>query len=134
MGVKGSDFLLEKGADPYTTIGGFRSKSIALNAEMVDVTSDDNVNKFRELLAGAGIKSLAFTGSGVINNSAAQKALWTDCLAQTVDPYRVTVPGVGTFAGNFQIINVEASGDHNAEGQVSVTVESAGDITFEAEA
>ena len=133
MGVKGSAFLLEKGDDPYTTVGGFRSQSISLNSETVDVTSIDNTNRFRELLAAAGIKTLSFSGSGVINDSASQKALITDSLAQTVDPYRVTVPGVGTFAGNFQIASAEMSGEYNAEGQMTVTLESAGDITFAAE-
>lgn len=134
MGVKGGSFLLQKGSgSPYTDIGGFRSQSISLNSETVDVTSVDNTNRFRELLAAAGIKTVSFTGSGVVNDTAAQQALVTDLLAQTVDAYLVTIPGLGTFAGNFQISAFEPAGDYNAEGTFSVTLESGGDITFTAE-
>lgn len=133
MGVKGGSFLLEKGSDPYTVIGGFRSQSISINGEGVDVTNINNSDSWRRLMADGGVRTISFSGSGIIDSTAAQKAFVTDVIAQTVDAYRVTVPGIGTFTGDFQARSSELSGDKNAEGQISVTVESAGEITFTAE-
>lgn len=133
MGVKGGSFLLEKGDDPYTTIGGFRSQSVSINGEGVDITNVNNADAWRRLLADGGLRSASFSGSGIIDSTAAQKAFVTDVISQTVDAYRVTVPGIGTFAGDFQARSAELSGDKNAEGQISITVESAGVITFAAE-
>lgn len=127
---KGSAFLLQKGA---TTIGGFRQRSLSIKTDTVDVTTADDTNRYRQLLAAAAIKSLSFTGDGVLKDTAAQQALITDILAQTLDTYTVTIPGVGTFAGNWTISGVDMSGAYNAEGTFTITIESAADITFTAE-
>ena len=127
----GRDILLQKGA---TTIGGFRTRSLTINSEIVDVTTADDTNRWRQLLAATGIKTLSFSGSGVLKDTAAQQALFTDVIAQTADTYTVTMPGVGTFSGLFQIASVQAGGEYNAEASYDITLESAGDITFTAEA
>lgn len=123
---KGRSFLLQKGA---TEIGGFRTRSLVLNAETVDVTTADDTSRFRQLLAATGIKSLSFSGSGIIKDTQAQQTLITDWGAQTSDTYTVTVPGIGTFAGAFQITQVTMAGDYNGEATFDITLESAGDIT-----
>lgn len=130
---KGSDFALQKGSDPYTDIGGFRTKSLTINSETVDVTSEDDTNRWRQLLAAAGVKNMSLTGSGVVKDTAAQQAVVTDVIAQTVDAYLITAPGIGTFAGTFQIASFESSGEYNGEQQFSITIESGGDITYTAE-
>lgn len=124
---KGSAFLLQKGA---TTIGGFRTRSLAFNSEIVDVTSADDTNRFRQLLAAAGIKTLAISGSGIIKDTAAQQALATDINAQTVDTYTITVPGIGTFAGPFQLNKLDFAGTYNGEATFDIGLESGGDITI----
>ena len=130
----GSAFTLQKGSgSPYTDIGGFRTKEISINSELVDVTTEDDTNRFRQLLASSGILTITFTGSGRVKDTAAQQALITDIIAQTVDAYLITVPGIGTFAGNFQISGAQSSGEHNDAMDFSITLESGGDITFTAE-
>lgn len=127
---KGASFILAKGA---TAIGGFRTRSLAINSEIVDVTTADDTSRYRQLLAATGIKSLTFTGSGIIKDTAAQQALATDVLAQTADTYTVTVPGFGTFSGLFQISSLTMAGEYNGEATFDITIESAGDNTFTAE-
>lgn len=128
---KGADFLLQKGA---TTIGGFRSRGFSINSETVDVTTADDTNRWRQLLAATGIKSMSITGGGVIKDTAAQQALATDVIAQTVDTYTLTVPGLGAFVGGFQIASFNGAGEYNGEATFEMTLESGGDITFTAEA
>ncbi len=47
------------------TIAGLRATRISFNAEAVDVTALDSEGGWRELLAGAGVRSAAISGSGV---------------------------------------------------------------------
>lgn len=129
---KGKAFLIAKGA---TNIGGFKTKQMTLNSETVDVTTtDDMTNRWRQLLAATGVKSISFTGSGIIKDTAAQQALWNDCAAQTLDTYTITVDGVGTFAGSYQITQIQSGGEFNGEETFDVTLESGGDITITLEA
>ncbi len=109
---KGLSILLQKGA---TTIGGFRTRSITISTDLVDVTTADDTSRWRQALAAAAVKHLSFSGSGVIKDTAAQQAMFTDVIAQTLDTYTVTIPGVGTFSGSYTITQLQASGEHAGE-------------------
>lgn len=128
---KGSAFILAKGA---TTIGGFRTHSMSIKTDIVDVTTADDSNRWRQLLAAAAIKSLSASGSLVVKDTAAQQAMATDIIAQTSDTYTITIPGIGTFSGAMTITQLDFEGGYAGEVTCSVTIESAGDITFTAEA
>ena len=68
---KGKDLLLKvdsTGAGVYTTVAGLRTKSLAINAETVDITHSESAGQWRELLAGAGAKSARVSGSGVFKD------------------------------------------------------------------
>lgn len=55
---KGKDLLL-KAADAggvFMTVAGLRARQIAFNAEAVDVTHSESAGRWRELLAGAGMR------------------------------------------------------------------------------
>lgn len=134
---KGSSLLikLSDGGSPdsFTTLAGLRTKSITLNSETVDVTNSDSVNKWRELLAGAGIKSASFSGTGVLqDNAQAHTDIVTLHMGGTIRTWQVIVPGLGTYQGAFQIASIEQSGEHNAEVVFTVTLESAGELQFTA--
>jgi len=133
--MKGSAFLLKKGTSSSgTSIGGFRTVAFSINSETVDVTTADNTNRWRELLAAAGIKSMSITGSGVLADTAPHDQMIDDVIAQTTDAYGVVLDTLGTFDGDFQIASLEASGEYNGEITYSITLESAGDITYAATA
>jgi TP901-1 family phage major tail protein len=62
----GKDILIR----PYingapTTLTGLRTKSIKVNNELVDITNSDSPNRWRELLAGVGMRSMSISGQGV---------------------------------------------------------------------
>lgn len=131
----GALFLLKIGdggnPETFTAIGGGRSHSIRINNEIVDATTKDS-NKVRELLAGGGVQSLQIQGSGVFIDDAAFGTAETAARNRTVNNYQVIVPGLGTYEGSFLITDLELSGDHNGEVQYSLTLESAGAVTFTA--
>lgn len=130
---KGSAILIQKGTGSPTTIGGIRTKQFTINSETVDVTTADDTNRWRQLLAATGIKNMSVTGSGVIKDTAAQQQCVTDAIAQTVDDYTLTVPGIGTFVGAFQLSQFQMAGEYNGEATFDISLESGGDITFTAE-
>ena len=70
---KGKDLLLKvdsNGSGSFTTIAGLRARTLAFNAESVDVTHAESAGQWRELLAGAGVKSARLTGSGIFKDAA----------------------------------------------------------------
>ena len=60
----------------FETIAGLRAKRVSFNAETVDVTSLDSSGGWRELLAGAGVRSAAISGSGRIFRSSSRISVW----------------------------------------------------------
>lgn len=132
---KGSDILIKvdsDGAGTFVTVGGMRSKAISLNAETVDVSDSDSANKWRELLAGAGLKNATITGSGVFKDSAGEEDVRGYFFAQTLEDYQFIVPDFGTMEGPFQVTSIDYAGEHNGEATYSLTFESAGELTWTA--
>jgi len=65
-GLIGRRGVLKKGS---TTIGGLISKSISINSEPVDITSDDSIG-FRELLAAdSSIKTVEISAEGILKSN-----------------------------------------------------------------
>ena len=132
---KGSDVLIKvdsTGAGVFVTVGGMRSKSISLNAETVDVSDSDSTNKWRELFAGAGLKSATITGSGVFKDSAGEEDVRGYFFAQTIVDYQFIIPDFGTIEGAYQVTAIDYAGEHNGEATFSLTFESAGELTWTA--
>lgn len=130
---KGRSLLMKigDGASPeaFTTIGGMRSTSIAINDEMVDVTNKDSGTN-RTLLAQGGIMSMSVSGSGVFTDSASETTLRGKMNASSNTNYQFLVPDFGTYTGAFQLTSLEYAGEYNGEVTYSFTFESDGAITF----
>ena len=77
---RGKDLLikLDMGAGAFETIAGLRATRISFNAETVDVTNLDSAGRWRELLAGAGVRSAAISGSGVFRDEGTDEEQQTD--------------------------------------------------------
>lgn len=119
-------------AATFTTVGGIRSTSFSGSNAQVDVTSQDDTSRDRQLLPGAGVRSFSVSGSGVFKDDAAFAATNTAFLADTHADWQVVVPDWGTYEGAFQISSLEITGEHDGEVAFSISLESAGDITFTA--
>ena len=131
----GKDLLIKVdliGDGQFVTVAGLRATRISFNAETVDVTSLDSAGGWRELLAGAGVKSAAISGAGVFrdaNTDARARQIFFD--AEMPD-FQVVVPSFGIIQGPFQISSIEYSGNHNGEASYDMTLASAGALTFTA--
>ncbi|TCP42330.1 phage major tail protein, TP901-1 family [Rhodovulum marinum] len=131
----GKDLLIKldlDGAGQFETIAGLRATRISFNAEQVDVTSLESEGGWRELLAGAGVKSASISGSGVFKDAE------TDARARQVffdaetPQFQIVIPAFGVVSGPFQVGSLEYSGSHNGEATYELTLASAGLLTFTA--
>ena len=120
------------GPDVFTVIGGIRTESMTINSETVDVTDKDG-NGWRELLEGAGITSMSLKGSGVVSDD----TVFTDHIMAAVMANTHVVlkieSGLGdVWQGTFAVPSAERAGEYNKEETFSITLESAGTITYTA--
>ncbi len=130
---KGRDLLLKvdsTGAGAYQTVAGLRSNALSFNAGLVDATSQDSANQWRELLAGAGLKSAAIKGQGIFKDAASDLTARGLFFNGTIRNWQVTIPGFGVIEGPFQIASLEYAGKHDGEVTFDLALESAGEMIF----
>lgn len=132
---KGKDLLLKidsTGSGSFATVAGLRSRAIAFNAETVDITHQESAGQWRELLAGAGVKSARVSGSGIFKDAASDALIRSYVFDGTIRRWQVIVPDFGTVDGLFQIASFELTGRHDGEVAFDLSLESAGELTFAA--
>jgi TP901-1 family phage major tail protein len=132
---KGKDLLLKidsDGGGTFATVAGLRARQIAFNAESVDVTNADSAGRWRELLAGAGVRRAAVSGSGIFKDAATDATIRQVFFDGLIRDWQVIVPDFGTLAGPFQVTALEYSGQHDGEVAYELALESAGAVSFAA--
>jgi len=129
----GKDLLIKldvTGAGQFETVAGLRATRISLNAEPVDVTSLESPGGWRELLAGAGVKSASITGSGVFRDAQTDARARQVFFAGEMPAFQVIVPDFGRIQGAFQITALDYAGTYDGEATYELTLASAGQLTF----
>ena len=133
---KGKDILLKigDGAGPevFTTVAGLRARTISLNARSVDATDSDSAGRWRELLAGAGVRQASVSGAGVFRDATSDALIRAAFFAQSADNWQLVVPDFGVLEGPFLVAALEYAGEHEGEATYAITLASAGEITFTA--
>lgn len=131
---RGKDMLLKIEGDDgvFTTVAGLRARTIALNARTVDATDGDSAGRWRELLAGAGVKSAAVNGQGIFRDAASDALIREAFFSQTARIWRLVVPDFGVLEGAFLVAALEYAGEHEGEATFAMSLASAGEIAFEA--
>ncbi|MCM8729703.1 phage major tail protein, TP901-1 family [Hephaestia sp. GCM10023244] len=129
---KGSAFLLKvgNGGSPvtYATVAGLRTTQLSINGEMVAITSKDS-GGWRDLLSGAGVRSVSVSGAGVFTGSTAETRLKTNALSGVLDDYRLSFEGGDSLTGRFLVTRLDYAGDHNGERSYTLSLESSGAVT-----
>jgi len=135
-GQKGRDVLIKIGdggaPESFSTVAGIRAKTISLNARTVDGTSGESAEAWRELIAGAGVKSASVSGAGVFKDTASDAVLQQVFFAQSARSFQLAIPDFGVLQGPFLIESLDYSGDHDGEAAFAVTLASAGALSFTA--
>jgi TP901-1 family phage major tail protein len=131
----GKDLLVRMdmtGDGQFETVAGLRATRIAFNAQSVDVTSLESAGRWRELLAGAGVKSAAISGSGVFRDAATDARARQAFFDGEIPRFQVVIPDFGSVEGPFQITAIEYAGSHDGEATYEIALASAGELNFAA--
>jgi TP901-1 family phage major tail protein len=130
---KGKDLLLKlDDGGGYVTVAGLRTKTLAFNAQTVDVTHAESAGRWRELLAGAGVRRASLSGSGIFKDAESDAKLRAAFFDGTAPDCQIVIPDFGTIEGAFQIGALEFAGQHDGEVTFEIALESAGALAFEA--
>lgn len=113
----------------FVSIAGVRAKTISLNTGQVEATHTGSAGGWRELLAGAGIKSVRVSGSGVFRDEGSDARMRDVFLARATPDWKLVVPDFAEFTGPFLISQLTYGGDFDGEAVFSVTLESAGVVS-----
>ena len=114
----------------FETIAGLRAKRVSFNAEAVDVTSLDSSGGWRELLAGAGVRSAAISGSGVFRDAGTDERARQLFFNGLTPDFQVIIPDFGVVQGPFQVSALEYAGSLNGEATFELSLQSAGELVF----
>ena len=131
----GKDMLLKldsTGTGSFITVAGLRTRALALNAASVDVTDAESAGRWRELLAGGGIKRAALSGSGIFKDQASDAKIREIFFAGALRSWQLVLPDFGVVSGPFQITALEFHADHAGEVTFDIALESAGELGFSA--
>ena len=131
---KGKDLLVKvaDGAGGFATVAGLRSRRLALNSETVDVTHSESAGRWRELLAGAGVKKASVAGAGVFRDGPSDALVRGLVFSGDIAEFQIVIPDFGRIQGPFQVTGLEFKGEHAGEVAYDVSLESAGELAFTA--
>ena len=128
---KGAAFLLKigDGAQPpgYATVAGLRTTQMSINGDTVVVTHKES-GGWRELLSGAGTRSVSVAASGIFLGSGAETAIRAHALAGTLDDYELSFEGGERLRGRFLVQRLDYAGDFNGERNYTMQLESSGAV------
>lgn len=130
---QGSKFLLkiaeqqDRRAAPFITVAGMRTTQMSVNGEPVVITNKDS-GGWRQLLSGAGVRSVSVSGAGIFTGSAAELRIKDHALSGTIDHYQLCFAGGDNLHGDFLVTRLDYSGDYNGERSYAISLESSGAV------
>lgn len=127
----GSAFLLKigEGGSPtqYETVAGMRTTQLSINGDPVVITHKQS-GGWRDLLSGAGTRSVSVSAAGIFLGSAAENAIRAHALAGTLDNYELSFEDGERLRGRFLVQRLDYSGDFNGERNYTLQLESSGPV------
>lgn len=128
---KGSAFLLKLGdggsPQTYVTIAGLKTTQLSINGDAVAITNKDS-GGWRELLGGAGVRSVSVSASGIFTGSNAEQQLRSMALGGDLASYELSFESGERMQGQFLVTRLDYAGDYNGERNYTVNLESSGAV------
>lgn len=136
-GQRGRDVLvrISDGGAPETfiTVAGIRARTISLSASLVEATTVQSPQAWREIVAGAGTKRADIAGSGVFKDAVSDMRMRQAYFSGEAARFRLEIPDFGALSGPFAISELSYAGNHESEATFAIRLVSAGVVTFEAD-
>ena len=128
----GRDLLvkIKNDAGDFITVAGLRTKTLRFNARTVDVTDSESLAAWRELLPGAGTKSVEISGAGVFRDKASDALARAAFFDQSLIDTQIIIPDFGIIEGPFLVASLSYAGTFNGEASYELSFQSAGAANF----
>ena len=127
----GTAFLLKiaDGATPpaYETVAGLRLSQMSINGDMVVVAHRPS-SDWRELLSGAGTRSVSVSAAGIFLGSSGEAAVRAHALSGTLGDYELSFEDGERLRGRFLVQRLDYSGVLNGERNYTLQLESSGPV------
>jgi TP901-1 family phage major tail protein len=128
---RGSAFLLKigDGASPpgFVTVAGLKTTQLSINGDAVAITNKGS-GGWRELLSGAGVRSVSVAASGIFTGSSAEAQVRSLALTGDLQEYQLSFESGERMQGEFLVTRLEYAGDFNGERNYTVALESSGEV------
>lgn len=128
---RGSAFLLKIGdgaeTPAYATVAGLKTTQLAINGDPVAITNKDS-GGWRELLTGAGVRSVSVAAGGIFTGSAAEARVRGLALGGGIEAYELSFESGERLRGTFLVTRLEYAGDFNGERNYTLALESSGEV------
>lgn len=128
---RGSAFLLKigDGTEPpnYVTVAGLKTTQLSVNGDPVAITKKDS-GGWRELLSGAGVRSVSVAASGIFTGSAAETRVRGLALSGGIERFELSFESGEKMRGAFLVTRLEYAGDFNGERNYTLALESSGEV------
>jgi TP901-1 family phage major tail protein len=128
---RGSAFLLKigDGASPpgFTTVAGLKTTQLSINGDAVAITNKGS-GGWRELLSGAGVRSVSVAASGIFTGSSAEAQVRSIALTGDLEEFELSFESGERMQGQFLVTRLEYAGDFNGERNYTLALESSGEV------
>ena len=128
---RGSAFLLKIAAQPdggsFVTVAGLKTTQLSINGDAVAITNKGS-GGWRELLSGAGVRSVSVAASGIFTGSSAEVQIRSLALNGGIESYELTFESGERMRGSFLVSRLEYAGDFNGERNYTLALESSGPV------
>jgi TP901-1 family phage major tail protein len=111
----------------FTTVAGLRTTQLSINGESVVITNKGS-GGWRELLSGAGVRSVSVSGAGVFTGSTAETRIKGSALSGVLDDYQLSFESGERLQGKFLVARLDYAGDFNGERSYTLALESSGAV------
>lgn len=128
---RGSAFLLKIGSGgvtpTYATVAGLKTTQLSINGDPVVITNKGS-GGWRELLSGAGVRSVSVAASGIFTGSTAEVQVRGLALSGSLADYELSFESGERMRGRFLVTRLEYAGDFNGERNYTLGLESSGEV------
>lgn len=132
--ASGRDLLIQRSTDggtTYNTIASVRTKSVAINNEPIDITTDDS-DAWRTLLAEPGNRSIDLSVSGIWTDDDLLAQISAATASVALQDLQIVYPDTSTHEGDFMINTFNVTGEYNGAATFEASFQSSGSVTYTA--
>ena len=128
---RGSAFLLKIGSGgetpSFATVAGLKTTQLSINGDAVAITNKGS-GGWRELLSGAGVRSVSVAASGIFTGSSAESEIRGLALSGTLQDYELSFESGERLRGEFLVTRLDYAGDFNGERNYTLALDSSGEV------